>query len=166
MSMPGMTTEQRDHFLDEPGHLMRLGTTDNDGMPLVVPIWFIRDGNKLLFTPRAKSAWFGYLQRDARTGATIDEAGGTLRKVVVRGSVAVEHDVGTDDEWRDVYRDITMRYTPEHWGDAYLKDTAGEPRALLSLDMDAAEVTTWRMPSEKHEDRLAVWAKKYYHDGR
>jgi len=164
--MPGMTDTQRDSFLDEPAHLMRLGTTDDSGLPLVVPIWFIREGTKLLFTPRAKSAWFGYLKRDPRTCATIDEVGGTLRKVVVRGPVTVEHDLGADDEWRDTYREITMRYTPERWGDAYLTDTVNEPRALLSLDMNEAQVTTWRMPSEDHEDRLAVWAKKYYHDDR
>lgn len=161
-----MTTTQRDDFLDEPAHLLRLGTTDDEGMPLVVPIWFLRQGTKLLFTPRAKSAWFAYLQRDPRTCATVDEVRGTYRKVVVRGPVVVEHGLGEDDAWRDIYRSITMRYTPEQWGDAYLSDTASEPRALLSLEMADTEVTTWRMPSETHEDRLAVWAKKYYHDDR
>lgn len=161
-----MTIQQRDDFLDEPAHLLRLGTTDDDGMPLVVPIWFLRNGSKLLFTPRAKSSWFAYLQRDARTCATIDEVRGTYRKVVVRGEVTIEHGLGEDDHWRETYRDITMRYTPEQWGDAYLTDTVNEPRALLSLDMATADVTSWRMPSADNEDRLAVWAKKYYHDDR
>ena len=38
--MPGMTAEEIDEFLAEPGHLLRIGVVDETGMPLVVPIWF------------------------------------------------------------------------------------------------------------------------------
>ena len=39
--MPKMTASEVDTFLGEPGHLLRLATTDDAGAPLVVPIWFI-----------------------------------------------------------------------------------------------------------------------------
>ena len=95
-----------------------------------------------------------------------DQVTNLLRKVVARGIAQLEFEVGSDDEWRDVYRDITMRYVPESFGEAYLSDTSEEPRGLWSLDLQAARVDTWRMPTEAGEDRLAVWASKYYHDGR
>jgi nitroimidazol reductase NimA-like FMN-containing flavoprotein (pyridoxamine 5'-phosphate oxidase superfamily) len=163
--MPPMTADLVHDFLDEPGHLLRIGTVDDSGQPLVVPIWFARSGSRLLFTPRARSQWFGHLRTNPKAGCTIDESQGLMRKVVARGRVRVVHDVGHDDEWRDTYRDITMRYVPAEFGERYLSDTRDEPRALVALDLEDADVSTWRMPGQG-EDSLAVWAPKYYHDGR
>ena len=162
--MPGLTDKELDDFLTEPGHLLRLGTVDTDGMPRVVPIWFLYDENKLWFTPRARSAWLEDLRANPAVCCTIDESGGLVRKLVARGTAVLEHDLGDDDAWRDRYRTIALRYTPETFADAYLEDTHDEPRALYSVDLAEAETATWRMPA-KGEDRLAVWSKKYYHSG-
>lgn len=161
--MPKMTAVEVDEFLNERGHLLRLGTVDPDGMPSVVPIWFLARDNKIWFTPRAKSEWFDHLRHSAKVCATIDESTGSLRKVVARGEAELVHDVGNDDEWRDIYRDITLRYTPPRFANAYLTDTHDEPRGLWSLDLAGARVETWRMPTADGEDSLAVWAPKYYH---
>lgn len=163
--MPEMTNIETAAFLDEPGHLLRIGTVDKDGQPSVVPIWFVRSADRLLFTPRARSAWFGHLRSNPKAGCTIDESNGVMRKVVARGEVTVVHDLGEDDAWRDTYWAITMRYVPEQWGESYLDDTLAEPRALLSMSLETAKVSTWRMPTTD-EDNLAVWAPRYYHDGR
>jgi len=48
--MPKMTVEETTQFLDEPGHLLRLGTVDTHQMPSVVPIWFLHRDNTLWFT--------------------------------------------------------------------------------------------------------------------
>ena len=158
-----MTTDEVQRFLDEPRHLVRIGTVDPSGAPHVVPTWFIvRDGS-FLVTPRERSAWFGHLRADPRVCFTVDEERSPQRKVVLRGRVQVVHDLGEDDAWRDVYRAITLRYVPEEWGDAYLKDTWDEPRALLGLRLDDAETMTWRMPHRPGEGPLAVWAPRYYH---
>lgn len=163
--MPNMEDHEVEAFLDERGHLLRIGTVDLDGLPSVVPVWFIRDGTRLLFTPRARSAWFGHLRSNPKAGCTVDESTGLMRKVIARGPVEVLHDLGDDDLWRDTYRDITLRYVPDEFAHRYLEDTRDEPRALLALDMAHARVHTWRMPG-RGEDSLAVWAPKYYHDGR
>jgi len=161
--MPGLTADEVAAFLDQPRHLVRIGTVDESGTPLVVPTWFIvRDGT-FLVTPRERSAWLGHLRRHPRVCFTVDENDPPYRKVVLRGTVRFVHDLGHDDEWRDVYRAITMRYVPEEWGDAYLTDTHDEPRALLGLDLANAETTTWRMPAHPGENPLAVWAPRYYH---
>ena len=164
--MPKMTATEVTDFLAERGHLLRLGTVDADLMPSVVPIWFLHRDDKIWFTPRAKSAWFGHLRNNANVCCTIDESTGSMRKVMARGQAELVHDVGNDDEWRDIYRDITLRYTPESFANAYLTDTKDEPRGLWSLDLTSAKVETWRMPTGEGEDRLAVWAPKYYHDDR
>ncbi len=53
--MPKFTTTEIVQFLDEPGHLLRIGTIDSDGYASVLPIWFIRNGDDILFTPRGPS---------------------------------------------------------------------------------------------------------------
>ena len=159
-----MTSTEIAEFLHEPRHLLRLGTIGTDGLPRVVPIWFIHDEAKLWFTPRAKSAWLKDLLANPAVCCTIDETGGSVRKVVARGVASFEHHLGADDLWRDRYRNIALRYTSESFADAYLADTHDEPRALVSLDLTSARVNTWRMPISG-EDRLAVWAPKYYHRG-
>jgi nitroimidazol reductase NimA-like FMN-containing flavoprotein (pyridoxamine 5'-phosphate oxidase superfamily) len=132
---------------------------------LVVPIWFIYEDGHVSFTPRERSAWREYLDRDSRVSLLIDESDAPMRKVVVTGRADLVHALGHDDEWRDMYRRITLRYVPEAWADAYLHDTIEEPRALYSVDLDRSEVTTWRMPAQPGENPLAVWAPRYYHRG-
>jgi nitroimidazol reductase NimA-like FMN-containing flavoprotein (pyridoxamine 5'-phosphate oxidase superfamily) len=161
--MPGLTGDEVAAFLDEPNHLVRIGTVDPDGTPLVVPAWFIVREGTFLVTPRARSAWLENLRHNPRVCFTVDEETHPYRKVVLRGSARIVHDLGEDDAWRDTYRAITLRYVPEDWADAYLTDTRDEPRALIGLELDSAETTTWRMPARPGEDPLAVWAPRYYH---
>jgi hypothetical protein len=161
--MPGLTAEEQREFLDEDGHLMRLGTVDRGGRPRVVPIWFMHDDGKLWFTPRARSAWLDDLRANPAVCCTIDESVGGMRKVVARGVAVLEHDLGDDAVWRDRYRVIACRYTPPEFADAYIADTIDEPRALYSLRLADADVATWRMPVRPGENPLAVWGRQYYH---
>ncbi|WP_420452221.1 pyridoxamine 5'-phosphate oxidase family protein [Ilumatobacter sp.] len=162
--MPGLTTDELTAFLDEPGHLLRLGTNGTDGVPRVVPIWFVHRDGAIWFTPRARSAWLADLRADRAVCATIDETAAPMRKLIARGTAELVHDLGEDDEWRPMYREIAYRYTSERFADAYVEDTIDEERALLRLDLGSAEVATWRMPSpDRGEDPLAVWGRQYYH---
>lgn len=164
--MPGLSDDEVEQFLSEPGHLVRIGTVDRHGSPLVVPTWFILEDGVFLVTPRERSAWFVNLQHNPQVCFTVDESTSPFRKVVLRGAVRTVHPLGADDVWRDTYRRITMRYVPVDWGEAYLADTHDEPRALLGLSLARAERTTWRMPARPGEDPLAVWATRYYHRHR
>ena len=130
--MPKPTNEEVDTFLDEPGHLLRVGTIDPDGFPAVVPIWFIRQGDDIVFTPRGPSIFLANIRRDPRVGLSIDEDPLPYRKVTVRGVARIVHEPGTDDAWRDLYRQIAKRYVPEEAAEAYVNDTADQPRALIA----------------------------------
>ena len=109
--MPGLTIDELDGFLDEPGHLLRLGTAGVDGLPRVVPIWFIHRDGAIWFTPRARSAWLADLRADPGVCATIDESVHPMRKLIARGRAELVHDLGADDEWRKMYRSIAVSYT-------------------------------------------------------
>ena len=160
--MPKLAPDEVRAFLEEPGHLVRLATVDDDGAPHVVPIWFIYEDGRIWITPRERSSWWRHVQRDRRVALVVDEEPPPYRKVVVRGEIDVVHGVGEDDAWRDRYRRIACRYVPEEGADAYLTATHDEPRALLAIDCDPSAVTTWRMPVAG-EDPRGIWAERYYH---
>jgi nitroimidazol reductase NimA-like FMN-containing flavoprotein (pyridoxamine 5'-phosphate oxidase superfamily) len=159
-----MTDVEVAAYLEAPGRLVRIGTVAADGAPLVVPAWFVFEEGRLFVTPRERSAWLANVRHEPRVCFTVDGDG---CQVVVRGVAVIEHEPGDDDAWRDRYRRITLRYLPEAAGDAYLRDTWDEPRALLSVALSAptTTVTTWRFPMREGEDWLDVWAPRYYHEG-
>jgi len=163
--VPRLTADEAAAFLDEPGHLLRVATVDADGMPRNVPVWFIRRAGRILFTPRARSAFLANLVRDPRVGVTIDEAVLPYRKVAVQARVELVHPPGEDDEWRELYREIAYRYIDRPQADAYVDSTIDQPRALVAVPTsgDTARLVTWRMPAEG-EDPTGIWHRRYYLD--
>jgi PPOX class probable F420-dependent enzyme len=163
--MPQLTPAEIDAFFDEPGHLLRLATVDEDGFPRLVPIWFIRQGDEILFTPRGHSVFLGNIRRDPRVALSIDEDPLPYRKVTIQGTARIVHDVGADDEWRELYREIAKRYVAPESADAYVDNTIDQPRALIGVPLaPPSRVTTWRMPLA-HEDPTGIWHRRYYLDG-
>lgn len=162
--MPNLTNSERDAFLTEPGVLLHIGCVRADGRPLVTPIWYIYQDGSILFTPREQSAWYTCLKRDPRVTLCIDEQPLPYRKVIIDGSVQVEHDLGNDDDWRDLYQRIASRYVPEAAAAAYVRNTIDQPRALLRVDLAASKVTTWRMPVDD-EPATGIWHTRYYAEG-
>lgn len=164
--MPKLTETEVDALLSEPGHLARIATVDDDGMPRVVPLWFIKRDGRLLFTPREPAIIWRNLQRDPRLAITIDEEAHPWRKVTVQGVADVVFHPGDDDEWRDLYREIARRYVPEGAADEYVDGTDDQPRALcaVALSADTTRMSTWRMPY-RGEDIRQVWHRRYYAPG-
>lgn len=162
--MPRLTTEEQNEFLATPGILMRIACVRPDGSPLVTPIWFIHHDGAICFTPRAQSEWFACLKHDPRVSLCIDEQDLPYRKVIAEGAAELVHDLGNDDAWRDLYRDIAKRYVPPDAAEAYVHNTIDQERALYRLPLDAATVKSWRMPIEG-EDQTGIWHQRYYAAG-
>ena len=141
--MPHMSAPEQAAFLTEPGILMRIAVVRADGTPLVTPIWFLYRDDAIYFTPREKSEWFGCLRRDPRLSLCIDEQPSPYRKVIVEGAAELVYDVGNDDDWRDLYRDIAHKYVGPEAGDAYVNNTIDQPRGLYRLRLADASVRNW-----------------------
>jgi nitroimidazol reductase NimA-like FMN-containing flavoprotein (pyridoxamine 5'-phosphate oxidase superfamily) len=162
--VPKLSDEELQAFLAEPGHLLRVATVDDDGMPRNVPVWFIPYDGMVVFTPRARSVFLANLLRDPRVGLTIDEEPLPYRKVTVQGQARLLHGPGEDDDWRDLYRRIAYRYVDRAQADAYVDNTVDQPRALLGVDLGPpSTVSTWRMPVGE-EDPTGIWHRRYYYD--
>ncbi len=164
--MPKLTDTEIEELFAEPGHLARIATVDDDGMPRVVPLWFIERDGQLLFTPRTPAVIWRNLQRDPRLAMSIDEEAHPWRKVTVQGVATVVHQPGNDDDWRDLYREIARRYVPDGAADDYVDGTDDQPRALCAVDLsaDTTRMSSWRMP-RRGEDIRGVWHQRYYGAG-
>jgi nitroimidazol reductase NimA-like FMN-containing flavoprotein (pyridoxamine 5'-phosphate oxidase superfamily) len=164
--VPKLTDAELAEFLDEREHLARIGTVDADGFPRVLPLWFIRHGRRLLFTPRSRAEIWHNIRRDPRLGISVDESTQPYRKLTVQAVCEIVHAPGEDESWRDLYRSITRRYTVDWFADEYVDGTDDQPRALCAVDLDAptTRIATWRMPVSG-EDRRGVWAKRYFLPG-
>ena len=162
--MPKLTDDEALAFLHEPGHLVRIGTVDADGMPRVVPTWFVLVDGEVLFTPRGPAAFLANIRRDARIGLSIDEDALPYRKITVQGLARIAREPGEDDAWRDLYRTIAKRYVAPESADAYVDGTIDQPRALVAVPLVGSVVTSWRMPLPG-EDPTGIWHRRYFGDG-
>jgi Pyridoxamine 5'-phosphate oxidase len=95
--MPRLSADEFDTFLAEPGHPVRIATVDADGMPRVVPLWFVRVGDDVLFTPRAPAVLHLNLQRDERVGLSIDDRTADQLRALYAVSLATPNKVSS---WR------------------------------------------------------------------
>ncbi|MXY06873.1 MAG: hypothetical protein F4Y55_13680, partial [Gammaproteobacteria bacterium] len=128
--MPKLSHEEQVAFLDERKIGLRLGCTREDGSPIVVPISFLHKDGEIYFTPRAKSEWFGCLRRDPRVALCIDELPQPMRKMIIEGEAELVHDLGEDDEWRDLFLTMMKRYTSDEEAEAYVTNTDDQQRGL------------------------------------
>jgi len=162
--MPKMQPEEISEFLNERGHLVRIGTTDDDGMPRVTPTWFALVDGVMLFTPRQASVFLANVRRDPRIALLVDETALPYRKVNIAGRADVVHDLDADDEWRDRYRQIAGRYIESDAVERYIQSTIDQTRALLGVTLAESTVTSWRMPVGG-EPGTGIWARRYYAEG-
>lgn len=162
--MPKLTLAERESFLDEPGILMRIATVDEAGNPHVTPIWFLHRDAAIYFTPRERSSWLRHLRANPRVALCIDEQPLPYRKVLIQGEAQLIHDLGEDDEWRDLYREIAKRYVPVEQAEEYVQGTIDQPRALYRVRTRDATVRSWRMPVDD-EPQHGIWHERYYREG-
>ena len=124
-------------FLDEPGHLVRIATVDEDGMPRVVPIWFIHRDGEILFTPRGPSVFLANLRRDPAR-RVVDRRGAAA---VPQGDGAGQRPRSSTTSVRTTRGATSTARSPtgtsrRSAADAYVDDTIDQPRALLAVPLE------------------------------
>jgi PPOX class probable F420-dependent enzyme len=91
--MATMTDDERRAFLAEGTRTGKLATMRRDGRPHVVPIWFVVDGDDLLFTTGAGTAKGKAIQRDPRVALCVDDQTPPYSFVSIEGTVEISHDL-------------------------------------------------------------------------
>jgi PPOX class probable F420-dependent enzyme len=105
-----MTDEQARAFLAEGTRTGKLATTRADGRPHVAPIWFVLDGEDLVFMTGAHTVKGRTLRRDPRAALSVDLEQPPYAFVMVEGSVTISEDLA---EMLPLSIAIARRYVPE-----------------------------------------------------
>ncbi len=94
-------------FLNEGTKTGHLGYVASDGRPLVAPVWFVLDGDRIAFNTGAGTAKGKAMARDLRVVLTVDLQEPPYAFVQVQGVVEVSEDL---DEVRRVATAAGARY--------------------------------------------------------
>ncbi|TGD88455.1 PPOX class F420-dependent oxidoreductase [Mycolicibacterium sp. CH28] len=94
-------------FLSEGTRTGKLGYVAGDGRPLVAPIWFIVDGQQLVFNTGKETAKGRALRRDPRVVICVDDQRPPFSFVQVQGTAEIGED---EDELLDTATRIGGRY--------------------------------------------------------
>jgi PPOX class probable F420-dependent enzyme len=88
-----MTRDEWRDFLQHGTRTGKLATVRPDGRPHVVPIWFVLDGDDLLFTTGARSVKAQAMRRDPRVCLCVDDERPPFAFVMVEGEASLSDDL-------------------------------------------------------------------------
>lgn len=137
--MQTFTAEQR-AFLLEGTRTGKLATVRKDGRPHVVPVWFVLDGDTLVFTTGEASVKAANMRRDPRVAFCVDDETPPYAYIMIEGTASFCTDSDALLYWATR---IAGRYMGEDLAEAYGKRN-GVPGELL------VHVTPTRVIFEKN----------------
>jgi len=125
--MPEMSAVQRRAFLQWGTRTGMLATTRPDGRPHVAPVWFVLEGDDLVFTTGANTVKGRSLRRDGRVCLAVDDPTPPFAFVMIEGvaSISTEPDALLDYATR-----IGRRYMGDERAEEYGRRN-GVPGELL-----------------------------------
>jgi PPOX class probable F420-dependent enzyme len=129
-AMAKMTDDERRRLLAEGTRTGMLATVRKDGRPHVAPVWFVLDGEDLLFTTGAKSVKGRAIRRGPRVAICVDRAEPLYDFVIVEGRATISEDLNELLRWATV---IAARYMGADKADAYGKRNAVPGELLVRV---------------------------------
>ncbi len=84
-----LSAEQKE-FLLQGTHTGKLATVRKDGRPHVVPIWFVLDGDTLIFNTGDTTVKAANMRRDARVTVCVDDENPPYSFIIVEGTASLE----------------------------------------------------------------------------
>lgn len=105
--MKKMTNAEYRDFIMLGTRTGKLATVRADGRSHVAPIWFVLDGDDLLFTTWHESVKARNLRRDNRASLCVDEAVPPYAFAIVEGAVTLSEDPEALAHWAQI---IAARY--------------------------------------------------------
>ena len=142
--MPAMIQEEYLSFLKEGTKTGKLATVREDGRPHVVPIWFVLDGDNLIFTTGEPSVKAKNMIRDSRVSISVDDQTPPYSFVTVEGTVSLSEN---PDEMLYWATRIGARYMGEEQAEAFGKRNAVKGELLVTITPSKViaykDVTAW-----------------------
>jgi PPOX class probable F420-dependent enzyme len=128
-----MSREEAIKFLAEGTRTGKLATASPSGTPHVAPIWFVVDGEDLVFTTGRDTVKGRHLRANPRGALAVDVDEFPYAFVSVRGAVVIEEPVTDMLAWATR---IAERYVPADRAEEYGRRNAVEEEMLCRLRME------------------------------
>ncbi|NLE81488.1 MAG: PPOX class F420-dependent oxidoreductase [Rhodococcus sp.] len=126
-------------FLAEGTRTAKLATVRSDGSPHVAPVWFVLDGDDIVFNTGKETVKGRNLIRDGRATLCVDDEHPPFSFVLVTGSTVVSEELSDVRHWA---RRIAARYMGEDRADEF-GDRSGVPGELV-IRLHAEKVQAYR----------------------
>ncbi|WP_345641309.1 PPOX class F420-dependent oxidoreductase [Streptomyces tremellae] len=120
-------------FLSEGTRTGKLATVGADGAPHVAPIWFLVDGDDLVFNTGKETVKGRNLLREGRAALCVDDERPPFAFVLVRGPVTVSED---PDELLSVATGVAGRYMGAEQARAFGERNAVPGELVVRLRLD------------------------------
>ena len=133
-----MTPEEIRVFLSYGTRTAKLATSSANGQPHVMPVWFMLDGEELLFTTWGDSVKGRNLRRDPRAAIVVDDEVAPYAFVHIRGHVTLSEDL---EEMLRVATAIGGRYMGADRADEFGRRNAVPGELLVRLHPDRVIAT-------------------------
>ncbi|MEE4590341.1 PPOX class F420-dependent oxidoreductase [Streptomyces sp. DSM 41524] len=111
-----MTKDQWQKFVSEGTRTAKLATVRADGSPHLAPVWFLLDGDDLVFNTGQETVKGRNLARDGRLAICVDDDRPPFAFVTLRGRAELIDDLGQVRDWATR---IAARYMGEDRAEEY-----------------------------------------------
>ncbi|MER7791243.1 PPOX class F420-dependent oxidoreductase [Streptomyces sp. NPDC097640] len=111
-----MTKDQWQKFVSEGTRTAKLSTVREDGSPHIAPVWFLLDGDDLVFNTGQDTVKGRNLARDGRVGLCVDDDRPPFAFVTLQGRAELSDRL---EEVRDWATRIAARYMGEDVAEQY-----------------------------------------------
>lgn len=128
--MRNMSENEIRDFLTTGTRTGKLATTRADGRPHVAPVWFVLDGDDLVFTTHRETVKATNLTRDPQAAIAVDDETPPYSFVVLEGTVTISEDL---DDMRRWATRIGGRYMGEDQAEAFGRRNAVPGELLVRL---------------------------------
>jgi PPOX class probable F420-dependent enzyme len=114
--MPKMTRDEALAFLRESAHVGHLATVREDGRPHVATIWFVLDGDEVVFTTWHTSVKGKNIEKRGYAAMAVTDDAPPFTHVTLEGPVTMNEDPAESRKWATI---IGGRYMGEDRADEF-----------------------------------------------
>jgi PPOX class probable F420-dependent enzyme len=125
-----MTPEEYRSFLTAGTRTAKVATVGANGRPHVVPVWFVLDGDTVVFTTGERSAKALHLRRNPRVALCVDDETPPYAFVLIEGTADVSPNPPDRLDWTTR---IARRYMGADLAEAYGRRNAVEGELLVRV---------------------------------
>jgi PPOX class probable F420-dependent enzyme len=94
-----MSDQERRDFLSAGTRTAKLAVVRKNGAPHVVPIWFVLDGDDLIFTTGQDTVKGKAIRRDPRVALCVDDDNPPFSFVTIEGTASISRDLDELLRW-------------------------------------------------------------------